>query len=135
MTRILSITITSLLLALVGCSAQPAPTASPTQALGATSDSAASLAPVATEETAPTEAATQAATPQPTVQVAATTTTLTPTPAAGDGLTPEQRQLLASLPSRGPAPELRSEIWLNSEPLRLAELRGRVVLLDMWTYG
>lgn len=40
------------------------------------------------------------------------------------------------LPDLGPAPELANEIWLNSEtPLRLADLRGEVVLLDMWTFG
>jgi len=36
----------------------------------------------------------------------------------------------------GPAPELENEIWLNVEqPLRLADLHGKVVLLDMWTFG
>lgn len=50
-------------------------------------------------------------------------------------MTRAQQQLLASLPNRGPAPELANEIWLNTKPLRLAELRGKVVLLDMWTYG
>ena len=51
------------------------------------------------------------------------------------GPTPEQKALLASLPDRGQAPELENEVWLNSAPLRLAELRGKVVLLDMWTFG
>jgi thiol-disulfide isomerase/thioredoxin len=32
------------------------------------------------------------------------------------------------------APELRVEQWLNSEPLRVADLRGRVVLIDFWDY-
>ena len=42
----------------------------------------------------------------------------------------------ASLPDRGPAPELTNEIWLNVDtPLRLADLRGKVVALDMWTFG
>ncbi|MBT3338236.1 MAG: hypothetical protein HN855_11370 [Anaerolineae bacterium] len=34
------------------------------------------------------------------------------------------------------APELTNEVWLNTkEPLRLANLRGKVVLLEMWTFG
>ena len=41
-----------------------------------------------------------------------------------------------SLPDLGEAPELSNDVWLNSEsPLRLAGLRGKVVLLDMWTFG
>jgi hypothetical protein len=40
------------------------------------------------------------------------------------------------LPNLGPAPELTNEVWLNSDqPLRLADLRGEVVLLEMWTFG
>ena len=34
-----------------------------------------------------------------------------------------------------PAPEVTGGPWINSEPLSLARLRGRVVLLDFWTYG
>lgn len=35
----------------------------------------------------------------------------------------------------GKAPELTNTIWLNSDqPLRLKDLRGKVVLLDMWTF-
>ena len=42
----------------------------------------------------------------------------------------------ASLPDLGPAPELTNETWLNDEsPLRLADLRGKVVALEMWTFG
>lgn len=52
--------------------------------------------------------------------------------AAGDrGAAPE-----TALPNLGPAPELTPLVWLNVDrPLRLAGLRGRVVLLDMWTFG
>lgn len=36
----------------------------------------------------------------------------------------------------GPAPEIENEVWLNTQgPLRLANLRGSVVLLEMWTFG
>jgi len=42
----------------------------------------------------------------------------------------------ASLQDFGPAPELTNEIWLNVDaPLRLADLRGKVVVIDMWTFG
>jgi hypothetical protein len=42
----------------------------------------------------------------------------------------------AELENFGPAPELTNEVWLNTEaPLRLADLRGKVVLLEMWTFG
>jgi thiol-disulfide isomerase/thioredoxin len=42
----------------------------------------------------------------------------------------------ADLPDYGPAPELENSVWLNvDQPLRLKDLRGKVVLLDMWTFG
>jgi hypothetical protein len=42
----------------------------------------------------------------------------------------------ASLPDLGPAPELANQVWLNVDaPLRLAGLRGKVVAIDMWTFG
>jgi hypothetical protein len=42
----------------------------------------------------------------------------------------------AFLPDLGPAPELTNETWLNVDaPLRLADLRGKVVAIDMWTFG
>src|ERR1041385_6770533 len=33
------------------------------------------------------------------------------------------------------APELSSGIWINSEPLTLQTLRGRVVLIEFWTFA
>ena len=33
------------------------------------------------------------------------------------------------------APEIASGGWINSEPLSMQKLRGRVVLIDFWTYG
>jgi hypothetical protein len=40
------------------------------------------------------------------------------------------------LPDLGPAPELTNEVWLNTQaPLRIADLNGKVILLDFWTFG
>jgi len=48
----------------------------------------------------------------------------------------QANQEILTLQSLGPAPELENEVWINTdEPLRLADLRGLVVLVDMWTYG
>ncbi len=33
------------------------------------------------------------------------------------------------------APDLATGEWINSEPLKLADLRGRVVLIEFWTFG
>ena len=34
-----------------------------------------------------------------------------------------------------PAPEITGQSWLNSKPLKLAELKGKVVLVEFWTLG
>jgi hypothetical protein len=40
------------------------------------------------------------------------------------------------LPVIGPAPGWDNEVWINSDgPLPLEELRGKVVLLEFWTFG
>lgn len=33
------------------------------------------------------------------------------------------------------APEITNTIWLNSTPQRLQDLRGKVVLVEFWTFG
>lgn len=33
------------------------------------------------------------------------------------------------------APEITGERWINSPPLSIAELRGRVVFIEFWTFG
>lgn len=40
------------------------------------------------------------------------------------------------LPDYGPAPDFAGiSAWFNSKPLTLAQLRGKVVLVDFWTYS
>lgn len=38
------------------------------------------------------------------------------------------------VPLSGPAPEIVSETWLNSSPKTMSGLRGKVVLVEFWTF-
>ncbi len=51
------------------------------------------------------------------------------------GPTEEQMQLLEGLAVLGTPSELNNEVWLNSEPLKLADLRGKVAIVEFWTFG
>lgn len=58
------------------------------------------------------------------------------TATTGSSTLVKENSSVASLPDLGPAPELTNESWLNVDsPLRLANLRGKVVAIDMWTFG
>lgn len=58
----------------------------------------------------------------------------TPMPASKIGQ-PMNEFLPSILPDYGPAPELiPGGQWFNSDPLTLENLRGKVVLIDFWTY-
>ncbi len=49
---------------------------------------------------------------------------------------PTPLPFVADLPVLGNAPELHDGAWLNTAaPLSLAGLRGKVVALEMWTFG
>lgn len=49
---------------------------------------------------------------------------------------PTEDRYTSRLPDYGPAPEIANDVWLNVDaPLRLAGLRGSVVIVDFWTYG
>ena len=49
---------------------------------------------------------------------------------------PTENRYTSRLSDYGPAPEIANDVWLNVDaPLRLADLRGNVVIVDFWTYG
>jgi thiol-disulfide isomerase/thioredoxin len=50
-------------------------------------------------------------------------------------LSPFRTYTAYSSPKSAIAPELAAGDWINSEPLNLKDLRGRVVLIDFWTFG
>jgi thiol-disulfide isomerase/thioredoxin len=60
-----------------------------------------------------------------------------PTPTPAPEATANSGKVAAmDLPSYGPAPELVGIThWINSQPLTLKDLRGKVVLIDFWTYS
>ncbi len=50
--------------------------------------------------------------------------------------TATQEVIVVDLPDMGAAPEFRNDVWLNSDgPVSLADQRGKVVLLEFWTFG
>ena len=82
----------------------------------------------------PTPAATPTLTP-PSAGTPRPALTETPTPTATGGAPPPQ-ETGSSTGAKGPlAPELAGITgWINSAPFALASLRGKVVLIDFWTY-
>ena len=145
------------LLALVACGGEEAATPAPTTPPAATVTPAPAvapqptLAPAATAAPQPTAtpAATAApATPEPTAAPATIAAPATPQPTAAPpaSATPQPTAAPATpvAPCEGTrggetgncAPEFAgTQEWINSQPLLLQELRGKVVLLDFWTYS
>ncbi|HEY0324332.1 MAG TPA: thioredoxin-like domain-containing protein [Pyrinomonadaceae bacterium] len=52
-----------------------------------------------------------------------------------DTLLELRRDVLIPARNAPRAPELAQGRWVNSEPLKVESLRGRVVLVDFWTFG
>ncbi len=56
--------------------------------------------------------------------------------AAATAVPPVQGDTMVELPDLGAAPEFQNDVWLNSDsPVSLADQRGKVVLLEFWTFG
>lgn len=48
----------------------------------------------------------------------------------------EAYQTTANLKDYGKAPEWHNDTWVNTDrPLYLDDLQGKVILLEMWTFG
>ena len=145
------------LLALVACGGEEAATPAPTTPPAATATPAPAVAPQ------PTLAPAATAAPQPTATPAATAAPATPEPTAAPATiaapaTPQPTAAppasAAPQPTAAPAapvapcegtrggetgncaPEFAgTQKWINSQPLLMQELRGKVVLIDFWTYS
>ncbi len=105
--------------------------AAPTAASLTTSN--ATTAAMLTDST--TTAANSATTAAMTTQAAVSNATTVPTnPTAVPATTVEARKT-ANLPNRGPAPDFSNTNWINSAPLKLADLRGKVVMMEFWTFS
>ncbi|MEM7116878.1 MAG: hypothetical protein AAF614_30890 [Chloroflexota bacterium] len=49
---------------------------------------------------------------------------------------PTSEPVQLELPNLGQAPEWDNDVWINTdEPLTVASQRGKVVLLEFWTFG
>ena len=148
------------LLALVACGGEEATTPAPTTPPAATATPAPAVAPQPTLAPAATAAP---ATPQPTATPAATAAPATPQPTAAPATiaapaTPQPTAAppasAAPQPTAAPAtpvapcegtrggetgncaPEFAgTQKWINSQPLLMQELRGKVVLIDFWAYS
>jgi thiol-disulfide isomerase/thioredoxin len=56
--------------------------------------------------------------------------------ASGTVVPPTPKPIQVDLPDMGVAPEILNETWINSEsPVTLESVRGKVVLLEFWTFG
>lgn len=96
--------------------------------------------PTATDLPKPTEIPTVVE-PQPTattIPPSATTIPASPTTiptATATAPPPTATPIRSDLPDLGIAPEIANEIWINSDhPVRLADLRGQVVMVEFWTF-
>lgn len=108
---------------LCGCGGLGARPADPTPKGSATSTQAPTVVEAAVASQDPTPAPTQI--PAPT-QAPAATVAPDPTEAAPVAL---------DLPAGPLAPPIHSAVWLNTEPLKWDELRGKVTMVEFWTFG
>lgn len=106
------------------CSSDPAPATS----VPGTSPSIVSPTPTAPPQSS-LPVASPTSTPEPPLPVASLTPTLQPS-------LPSASPIATSPPDLGLAPDFANDVWINTdEPLTLDKLRGKVVLVEFWTFG
>ena len=104
--------------------ATPQPTEAPAAATAAPQPTAAPATPEPSEAPATPQPTAATATPQPTAAPAGTVTLFDPCEGTLGGQVGNC------------APEFSdTQEWINSEPLSMESLRGKVVLIDFWTYS
>jgi hypothetical protein len=55
---------------------------------------------------------------------------------ASEPVAESRSELAHTLPDLGLAPDFNNQVWINTDtPLSLERLRGKVVLVEFWTYG
>lgn len=124
--RLILLTLMSLF-AIMGCSAQEASvgeTAGETVQNEAASSHTDTTSQEAVAQVDPTDQPTQI----PPTDLPPTDIPPTPRPT-------QTPQKLSNLPDLGVAPDITNEVWLNAEPHTLEDLRGKVVLVEFWTYS
>ncbi len=118
------------LLALVACGGEEAATPAPTTPPAATATPAPAVAPQPTAAPATIAAP---ATPQPT---AAPPASAAPQPTAAPATPVAPCEGTRGGETGNCAPEFAgTQKWINSQPLLMQELRGKVVLIDFWAYS
>ena len=50
-------------------------------------------------------------------------------------VSPDAPKRLSDLPEIGEAPEWEPGQWFNSAPLSMSGFRGKVVMIEFWTFG
>lgn len=85
---------------------------------------------------APKSAASATAPPPPAAKTdIASTQAPAPTQAPATPVPTEAAPVADDLSSGPLAPPIDSDVWLNSEPLAWDELRGKVTMVEFWTFG
>ena len=121
-----------LLIGIIGCSAQEV---SVSETSGETVQNEGSSVNSVPEPVEGEQVAQVEPTDEPTIQPTdKPTNTPSPTDTPSPTNTPKVEKVYV-LPDLGKAPDITNETWINADPHTLEDLRGKVVLVEFWTFG